>query len=149
MGVHIYKLLNIEEKFKIPEINFLSFMVDLADHYKPKDEVLYHNAGHGCDTMCTQYYLIKKSDYFKTYTDLDIFASLIAAAAHDVGHDGFTNGFHIRTYSDLAVLYNDRSVLENHHASLGWRLLEKHQVLNSLSKDDRSRFRNVFTKCIL
>lgn len=30
---------------------------------------------------------------------------------------GFNNNFHIRTTSYLATLYNDRSILENHHCT--------------------------------
>eukprot|EP00438_Fugacium_kawagutii_P036828 Skav229473 [mRNA] locus=scaffold4865:5622:9102:- [translate_table: standard] len=51
------------------------------------------------------------------FTDREIFAALLAAAAHDVGHDGKTGrglgsirGYHTGTESPLALLYNDSSV---------------------------------------
>lgn len=40
--------------------------------------------------------------------------------------------------SDVAILYNDRSVLENHHVSAAYRLMQEEEmnVLVNLSKDD-------------
>ena len=36
---------------------------------------------------------------------------------------GTNNQFHINSKSELALLYNDRSVLENHHISAAFRLM--------------------------
>lgn len=41
--------------------------------------------------------------------------------------------------SDTAMLYNDRAVLENHHVSAAYRLLQdddEMNILSNLSKDD-------------
>lgn len=62
---------------------------------------------------------------------------LFAAAIHDLEHTGLlkckscspmkfsgtNNQFHINSKSELALLYNDRSVLENHHISAAFRLM--------------------------
>lgn len=58
-------------------------------------------------------------------SDLEILCSLIAAAVHDVGHPGIDNRFHVASKHELALLYNDRSVLENYHAAYAFRLLMK------------------------
>ena len=50
-------------------------------------------------------------------SDLEIFTSLMAAIIHDFDHTGTTNNFHVNSSSNLAILYNDRAVLENHHVS--------------------------------
>jgi len=42
----------------------------------------------------------------------------LAALAHDVGHPSTNNAYAIRTKNPLSILYNDKSVLENHHISL-------------------------------
>ena len=54
-------------------------------------------------------------------TDLEIFASLVAALIHDYEHTGTTNNFHVMSGSETALLYNDRAVLENHHISASFR----------------------------
>ena len=48
---------------------------------------------------------------------VDQLALLLAALGHDAGHRGRTNAFEVATLSDLALRYNDSSVLENHHAA--------------------------------
>ena len=57
-------------------------------------------------------------------TTLEILAILIAAAIHDVEHTGTTNSFHIHSNSEFALLYNDRSVLENHHLYTAFKLMK-------------------------
>jgi len=38
---------------------------------------------------------------------LDCFSMLLAAACHDLGHDGFTNSYHINAITNRAVNFND------------------------------------------
>ena len=51
---------------------------------------------------------------------------------------GTTNNFHVQTKSRLAMIYNDRSVLENHHLSVAFRLLQNPDIdiLDGLSSDE-------------
>ncbi|KAK9812325.1 hypothetical protein WJX73_002529 [Symbiochloris irregularis] len=46
----------------------------------------------------------------------------LAAVCHDFDHPGVTNDFLVKTRSVLAILYNDASPLENHHASASQKL---------------------------
>jgi hypothetical protein len=74
--------------------------------------VEYHNDTHGLDVMqftyvvLTQYGLIKLAQL----NALDILSTLVAAACHDFGHDGFTNTYHIKSISDRAITYSDQAV---------------------------------------
>ena len=48
--------------------------------------------------------------------------------------------------SDTAILYNDRSVLESHHVSAAYRLLQEDDEMNilyNLSKDDWRSVRQI------
>jgi hypothetical protein len=56
---------------------------------------------------------------------LDMAALFIASAAHDVDHPGNNNVFEIKTRSKLGILYNDQSVLENHHTATLFFILEE------------------------
>ena len=53
----------------------------------------------------------------------------LAAICHDFEHPGLTNDFLVKSHHPLALCYNDRSPLENHHASAAFRVL--FQYLNT------------------
>ena len=53
----------------------------------------------------------------KHVTKLELLATLVAAMGHDLDHPGVNEKFLVATGSHLAVLYDNVSVLENHH----WR----------------------------
>jgi hypothetical protein len=57
-------------------------------------------------------------------TYFDIFNTLLSGAAHDMDHPGNNNWLEIKSRSKLATLYNDVSVLENHHAASFFFLVE-------------------------
>jgi len=50
-------------------------------------------------------------------THLDILAFLTAAICHDLGHDGYTNGYHVNRVSARAIAHNDVSVQESFHVA--------------------------------
>jgi len=57
-------------------------------------------------------------------SDLEVFATMISGAAHDMDHPGTNNVFESKTRSKLSILYNDNAILENHHAASFFFLLE-------------------------
>ena len=67
-------------------------------------------------------------------SDLEIFTSLIAAIIHDFDHTGTTNNFHINSGSELALLYNDRAVLENHHVSAFFRQVKSQNICKIMNE---------------
>lgn len=75
--------------------------------------------------------------------DLELMALYIAAAMHDFDHPGRTNAFLVATLNSKALLYNDRSVLENHHAAAAWSLLVTNPGLNFLSGLDSAEFKRL------
>lgn len=75
----------------------------------------------------------------------------MAAAAHDFEHPGFTNQYLISTMSELAIKYNDRSPLENHHVSKIFFILkeDKYNFLINLPAADTKLFRERLISMIL
>ncbi|XP_028813055.1 cGMP-inhibited 3',5'-cyclic phosphodiesterase B isoform X2 [Denticeps clupeoides] len=83
---------------------------------------------------------------------LELMALYVAAAMHDYDHPGRTNAFLVATNAPQAVLYNDRSVLENHHAAAAWSLLlsqPEHNFLSNLDHVEFKRFRFLVIEAIL
>ncbi|CDO77061.1 hypothetical protein BN946_scf184473.g5 [Trametes cinnabarina] len=58
----------------------------------------------------------------------DLFALCIAAVGHDVGHPGLTNAFMKNAKTPLAVVYDDKSVLEQMHYSLIMQIMRHHNL---------------------
>uniref|UniRef100_U3FBT9 Phosphodiesterase n=1 Tax=Micrurus fulvius TaxID=8637 RepID=U3FBT9_MICFL len=83
---------------------------------------------------------------------LELMALYVAAAMHDYDHPGRTNAFLVATNAPQAVLYNDRSVLENHHAASAWSLflsLPEYNFLSNLDHVQFKRFRFLVIEAIL
>lgn len=75
--------------------------------------------------------------------DIDKLSFLIAAACHDLGHDGFTNNYHVNAITHRAIDCNDSSAQENFHAAQTFRILAKKECdfLGLLSRAEFLHFR--------
>ncbi|KAJ4935134.1 hypothetical protein JOQ06_016670 [Pogonophryne albipinna] len=83
---------------------------------------------------------------------LELMALYVAAAMHDYDHPGRTNAFLVATSAPQALLYNDRSVLENHHAASAWNLFMSRPEFNFLANLEHvefKRFRFLVIEAIL
>ncbi|XP_023595371.1 dual specificity calcium/calmodulin-dependent 3',5'-cyclic nucleotide phosphodiesterase 1C isoform X1 [Trichechus manatus latirostris] len=149
-----YELLtryDLISRFKIPISALVSFVEALEVGYS-KHKNPYHNLMHAADVTQTVHYLLYKTGVANWLTELEIFAIIFSAAIHDYEHTGTTNNFHIQTRSDPAILYNDRSILENHHLSAAYRLLQEDEEMNiliNLSKDDWREFRALVIEMVM
>uniref|UniRef100_A0A4W3J6E4 Phosphodiesterase n=1 Tax=Callorhinchus milii TaxID=7868 RepID=A0A4W3J6E4_CALMI len=150
----VYELLtryDLINRFKIPISSLMSFVEALEVGYN-KHKNPYHNLLHAADVTQTVHYLLLRSGIMHWLTELEILAMIFAAAIHDYEHTGTTNNFHIQTRSDSAILYNDHSVLENHHVSAAYRLLQEDEEMNilfNLSKDDWRELRALVIEMVL
>lgn len=77
----------------------------------------YHNSVHAADVTQAMHCFLQQKQIREYLEPLEIMASLIGAVAHDVDHPGVNQPFLIATSNHLAALYENTSVLENHH----WR----------------------------
>lgn len=83
---------------------------------------------------------------------LELLSLYTAATMHDYDHPGRTNAFLVATLSQQALLYNDRSVLENHHAAAAFSLLmsdPKYNFLCELEPVEFKRFRFLAIEAVL
>jgi hypothetical protein len=113
----------------------------------------YHCFEHACDVFLTLHAFLYMTDSLngQRWSRLQVAASLFAAIIHDMEHPGFNNDFLIKTRAPVAITYNDRSVLENHHCAQGFRAL-LHPRLNfaeGLSMQDFNSFRATAVQLVL
>jgi len=112
----------------------------------------FHNATHAADVANSTVFLMRACAVSYEEAPLEEFALVLAALCHDIAHPGYNNSFLVATRQDLAIVYNDVSVLESMHASTAIRLLETEQesaVLKECSEDDRILVRKIVIQCIL
>ncbi|XP_076135837.1 3',5'-cyclic-AMP phosphodiesterase 4C-like [Alosa pseudoharengus] len=138
---NIFQKRDLLKTFRIPVDTFVSYVMTLEDHYH--SNVAYHNSLHAADVTQSTHVLLSSPALNAVFTDLEILAALFAAAIHDVDHPGVSNQFLINTNSELALMYNDESVLENHHLAVGFKLLhqENCDIFQSLTKRQRQSLR--------
>jgi len=77
----------------------------------------YHTWAHAFATFHSTFLLLDNPGIAGVLNKEDMLAVLLAALGHDVEHQGYNNAFLVNSQDKLALLYNDISVLENHHAS--------------------------------
>ncbi|XP_074729152.1 dual specificity calcium/calmodulin-dependent 3',5'-cyclic nucleotide phosphodiesterase 1A isoform X3 [Strix uralensis] len=150
MMYELFTRYDLLSRFKIPVPNLISFAEALEVGYS-KYKNPYHNLIHAADVTQTVHYIMIHTGIMHWLTELEILAMIFAAAVHDYEHTGTTNNFHIQTRSDVAILYNDRSVLENHHVSAAYRLMQEEEmnILANLTKDDWRELRSLVIEMVL
>jgi len=102
-----------------------SFLVSVSSQYL--ETTLYHNSLHGIDVTqsCYIFFLHSNAEKIAKTNVLDLLSIFIAALGHDIGHPGLTNTYHINDSTDIAITYNDISVLENFHASTLFKTIRR------------------------
>uniref|UniRef100_A0AAQ4Q790 Phosphodiesterase n=1 Tax=Gasterosteus aculeatus aculeatus TaxID=481459 RepID=A0AAQ4Q790_GASAC len=145
----IFQERDLLKTFRIPVDTFVTYVMTLEDHYHAN--VAYHNSLHAADVTQSTHVLLSTPALDAVFTDLEILAALFAAAIHDVDHPGVSNQFLINTNSELALMYNDESVLENHHLAVGFKLLheENCDIFQNLSKRQRQSLRKLVIDMVL
>ncbi|XP_075467169.1 3',5'-cyclic-AMP phosphodiesterase 4C isoform X3 [Ascaphus truei] len=145
----IFQERDLLKTFQIPADAFITYMMTLEDHYHA--DVAYHNNIHAADVAQSTHVLLSTPALEAVFTDLEIMAAIFASAIHDVDHPGVSNQFLINTNSELALMYNDASVLENHHLAVGFKLLQEENcdIFQNLTKKQRQNLRKMVIDMVL
>ncbi|GBE83754.1 HD-domain/PDEase-like protein [Sparassis crispa] len=151
----LFRIEGMQERLCVPLSHIAGFLYHLRQVYRQGNT--YHNFQHALDVLQATYFFLYsagmappvsillhadprtwKRDKDQTDDSLlcclnneDLFALLIAAVGHDVGHPGLTNTFMKNAKTPLAVVYDDKSVLEQMHAALILQIM-RHNGLGSL-----------------
>lgn len=111
----------------------------------------YHNWYHAVDVTHGVYRLLRLCGAEHYVSSLDRFALLVSATAHDVGHPGLNNIFLVESSHELALVYNDKSPLENLHCARLFEICSKNQcnIFSLLRKHQYQDVRKVCIEAIL
>ncbi|PVD23029.1 hypothetical protein C0Q70_16290 [Pomacea canaliculata] len=137
------------KNFKIPPSTLVTYLMHLEDHYHR--DTPYHNAIHAADVTQSTHVLLSATALENVFTSLETLAAIFACAIHDVDHPGLTNQYLINSSSELALMYNDESVLENHHLAVAFKLLQEDNcdIFINLSKKQRQSLRKMVIDMVL
>ena len=140
---------NLLNHFRIPAAAALKFSLLLEWSYHA--DVPYHNCVHAADVAQTTHYLLMAPVLDSVLSEMDVLAAVFASAIHDADHPGVTNQFLINTSSELATMYNDESVLENHHLAVAFKLLQEPDcdLFANLASKQRQTLRKMVIDIVL
>ena len=101
----------------------LKFITKCAEEYHSQNS--YHNFKHAFVVTHIVYLVLVNSSAMKYIGYLEIFAALVAALGHDIDHPGVNNDYLIKIKEQRALIYSDDSVLERHHASTLFKVINR------------------------
>ena len=127
--------------------NFVNEIQRLYNHHGNP----FHNFYHGFSVMHSIYVLLSTTNAAALFQGPEMLALLIGGLCHDVDHTGRTNSFEVSKGSNLAIMYHDVSVLEQHHAAVAFMTMqdEKCNIFRSLTPQVRKEIRKFMITCIL
>eukprot|EP00842_Homolaphlyctis_polyrhiza_P004631 jgi/Hompol1/5169/HPOL_004197-RA len=149
LSSHLFASANLFDFYSIPIDKFRNFVRKIASGYHA--DLPYHNAVHATDVLHCMSFLANNEKIKQVHNEVELFSMYIAAMIHDHDHPGFTNNFMVNTYDPKAMLYNDKSVLENHHLASSFSVLNQaeNNFLSHLSRSDFKAIREIVIDLVL
>lgn len=139
LGQKIFTRFDVSGYLCVPDVVVRNWLTLIENNYSSHNT--YHNSTHAADVLHATAVFLLQDDVKNVLERSDEVASLIAAVVHDVDHPGYTNSFLCNAGNELAVLYNDLAVLENHHAAMAFKLTAKDANSNIFSNLKQDEFK--------
>eukprot|EP00798_Chlamydomonas_sp_ICE-L_P016595 gene16595-22833_t len=148
MCYDMFLLSNVVDHFSLDVKILSNFLSTAASSYH---DVPYHNFNHVVHVVHAVWMLLQTTQAADMLTMEDHLALLVAAVLHDSDHDGYSNSYHVNSCSELANIYNDISVMENHHCAMAFAILRRNEcaLLNHLCSDVTKRLRKTIVAVII
>lgn len=106
----------IFSQFNLNPLKLQAFLELIRKNYNPI--LPFHNFRHCFSVLHTIFVIAERNKGLDEFiSHQDYLYLLLSALGHDVCHPGVGNAYLVASKHDLALQYNDQSVLENHHAA--------------------------------
>ncbi|XP_059178402.1 high affinity cAMP-specific 3',5'-cyclic phosphodiesterase 7A-like isoform X2 [Physella acuta] len=138
VAYHLFETYHFISHFQLDVLRLIHFLSLVEDNYHESNP--YHNAVHAADVTQSMHCYLQEKEIFHSTTHLEKMSALVAALTHDLDHPGVNNTFLIATSNHLATLYQNSSVLENHHWRSAAALLKETGLLSHLSSEQSHCF---------
>lgn len=131
--LHLFDYYNLYNIFNLDIVNVLKCFRLLEFGYHGTNP--YHNSIHAADVTQAMHCFIQENKIRKHMTHLETLCSIMAAVCHDLDHPGVNQSFLVATNNPLASLYNNNSVLENHHWRFALCIFKESQLFDHFEDD--------------
>lgn len=146
--MYLFHNLGLFKAFQIDRTVFAKFMGAIEQGYNP---LPYHNKIHATDVVQNTYFFLTQDKFQSKLSKRDWLSALLAAAIHDFKHPGKNNNYLKDVEHDLALLYNDRSILENMHIAEAFNLMHQsgYNIFKNTNPEDVSAIRSTVIQMVL
>lgn len=146
-------MMHKQQLFKNLGMNVDTFMRFINKIQSGYNDIAYHNKTHASDLSQTAYFCMTTAEGIQTLKldDIDQASIIIGGAIHDHEHPGFNNVYMVDSGDELAIRYNDQSVLENHHVASAFKLLKQKEfdILMNFDREERKAMRKKMIGLVL
>eukprot|EP00913_Durusdinium_trenchii_P014830 g13907.t1 len=144
-------LLALAESLVIPKAEVLGTETRCLHRKYEEHQNPFHNEAHAAVVCHSTHWLGTRSKAYTAMGENLHVATDIAALAHDVGHFGRNNAFCSSASHDLALIYNDRAILENMHSATCFQIMKilGCDILGPSSRENRRLYRDHIVSLIL
>ncbi|XP_066259625.1 high affinity cAMP-specific and IBMX-insensitive 3',5'-cyclic phosphodiesterase 8 isoform X1 [Euwallacea similis] len=139
LGMNLFHHFDVCSALNCDEKTLSNWLTVIEANYHPEN--WYHNSTHAADVLQATAGFLEKERMKSIMEPLDEATSLIAAAAHDLDHPGKSSAFLSNSNNPLAILYNDVTVLESHHAAMTFKLTLGDERVNIFKNLDRDTYK--------
>ncbi|XP_065167744.1 high affinity cAMP-specific and IBMX-insensitive 3',5'-cyclic phosphodiesterase 8-like isoform X3 [Atheta coriaria] len=138
LGEQIMSHYDVHKTLGCDERTMYNWLLKIEANYHSSNP--YHNSAHAADVLQAVAVFLTKDRLRLVLDPIDQATALIAAAAHDVDHPGRSSAFLANSANPLAILYNDITVLESHHAACTFKLTLNDDKCNIFKRLDRETY---------
>ncbi|TPX77127.1 hypothetical protein CcCBS67573_g01616 [Chytriomyces confervae] len=144
----MFEDMGLLSEFKIDVETLRKFLMAVRNCYNNNP---FHNFKHCFCVSQMMFGIINTTEVHKKLKPIDKLILILSTIGHDLDHPGFNNTYQINAATDLAIIYNDISPLENHHAAVLFTLLSNDEtnILANVSDAVYRDARKNIIRCIL
>jgi len=162
LGLHLFHHHGLTSLFNLDCTKLEQFLLLIERGYPVSNQ--YHNRAHGASVVHCMHCLLSHGGIATSASmaldgvedpvrrqKLVTLAGLLAAVIHDYDHEGVNNDFLVKSSSERAIFYNDKSPNENHHVAAAWCVLQRPECnfLENLTVKENRQLRSVVVDLVL
>lgn len=149
LAIQVFEEFGLINALKTDKQTLRNLITELAKRYLKGP---YHHFTHAFYLLHLSQWICKQIDWTKYFKPLDLASMFLAALGHDVNHPSTNNAYQNRINTNPSNIYYGKSVLENHHISIFFQIIEMipgTDVLANLESKDKTFVKNTIIDSVL